>query len=138
MSLQDIPIKSESTESYSIGNLRALLAEIATRLDGLAGNGQSSSIDLHSLPFATGEYEQLRILLGEGEVNARIDAAGPSDVYETHYPGVWWVTHYNVEGDIIADSLEITTFPEILNSQPADIRHGLDRLRTQLEHEVPQ
>ncbi len=132
MSLQSIPIKTESVEPYSIGNLRALLAEIAARLERLASEGAASSMDINSLPFAPGEYEQLRALLGEGEVSARIDALGPSEVLETRYPGVWWVTHYNVEGDIIADTIEITEIPEILKSQPADMRGALESLNVQL------
>jgi hypothetical protein len=74
MNLQNIPIKIEDTEQYSIGNLRALLAEIATHLEKLAQDGTSGSIDLNSLPFAPGEYEQLRLLLGEGEATAHIRA----------------------------------------------------------------
>lgn len=136
MSLHSIPLKIENVPAYSIGNLRALLAEIAARLQRLAEDGAASSIDLKSLPFAPGEYDQLRRLLGTGEVSARIEAIGPSEVVETCYAGVWWVTHCNVEDDIIADSIEITTLPDILKSQPADIRDGLELLRAQLKHEV--
>ena len=133
-----IPIKIEDVEQYSIGNLRALLVEIAALLEKLACSGSAASIDLDSLPFAPGEYEQLRQLLGAGEVTAHIEAIGPSEIIETRYPGVWWVTHYNVEGDIVADSLEIATIPEILKSQPADIAAGLELLHTQLNDEVRQ
>ena len=121
MNLQNIPAKTENDQEYSIGNLRALLAEIRALLEKLAHDGSAGSIDLNSLPFAPGEYEQLRQLLGAGEVTAHIEAIGPSDVIETRYPGVWWVTHYNVEGDIVADLLEIAYIPEILKSQPEDI-----------------
>lgn len=138
MSLQSIPVKIENVEQYSIGNLRALLVEIAARLEKLAQQGFTSSIDLNGLPFAPGEYDQLRFLLGEGEVRAYIESIGPSDIIETRYSGVWWVTHYNVEGDIIADSIEITTLPEILKSQPADIEQGLELLHAQLDDEVRQ
>jgi HupH hydrogenase expression protein, C-terminal conserved region len=135
MNLQGIPIKTESAEPYSIGSLRALLAEIAARLERLVHDGHASSIDIHSLPFAPGEYEQLRTLLGQGEVSARLEAIGPSEVVETRYPGVWWVTHFNVEGDIIADSLEVAEIPEILKSQRADIEGGLELLQAQFNGE---
>lgn len=138
MNLQNIPIQVETGDACSIGNLRALLTEIATRLDHLARDGTCGSIDLNSLPFAPGEYEQLRLLLGEGEASARIEALGPSEIVETRYPGVWWVTHYNVEGDIVADSIEITPIPEILKSQPDDISMGLELIREQLNGEVQQ
>jgi hydrogenase-1 operon protein HyaF len=136
--LKDIPIYAQAEEAYSVGNIRALLAEIAARLEKLASDGETGMIDLNSLPMAPGEYEQLRQTLGQGEVSARIEAIGASEIIETHYPGVWWVTHYNVEGDIVADTLEITTMPEIIKSQPEDIRTGLKLLRAQLNDEVQQ
>jgi hydrogenase-1 operon protein HyaF len=134
--LNSIPIKIDDTEQYSIGSLRAILSEMATHLEKLAQDGTTGSIDLNSLPFAPGEYDQLRLLLGEGEVKAHIEALGPSDIVETRYPGVWWVTHYNVEGDIVADSIEITTIPELLKSQPEDIDMGLELIKAQLNDEV--
>jgi hydrogenase-1 operon protein HyaF len=134
--LNSIPIKVDDTEQYSIGSLRAILSEMATHLEKLAQDGTTGSIDLNSLPFAPGEYDQLRLLLGEGEVKAHIEALGPSDIVETRYPGVWWVTHYNVEGDIVADSIEITTIPELLKSQPEDIDMGLELIKAQLNDEV--
>jgi hydrogenase-1 operon protein HyaF len=136
--LNSIPIKVEDAERYSIGSLRAILSEIATCLEKLAQDGTTGSIDLNSLPFAPGEYDQLRLLLGEGEAKAHIEALGPSDIVETRYPGVWWVTHYNVEGDIVADRIEITTIPELLKSQPEDIGMGLELIKAQLNDEVQQ
>jgi hydrogenase-1 operon protein HyaF len=127
-----IPIHAQTGETYSIGNIRALLAEIVTCLEKLDHNNETGMIALSSLPFAPGEYEQLRLTLGRGEVSVRIDAIGPSEIFETQYPGVWWVTHYNVEGDIVADMLEITTIPEIIKSQPEDVHAGLERLQAQL------
>jgi HupH hydrogenase expression protein, C-terminal conserved region len=130
--LKDISVKIQDAQEYSIGNIRALLTEIAARLEKLAENGETGMIDLNSLPFAPGEYEQLRQALGQGEVSAHIEAIGPSEIIETRYPGVWWVTHYNVEGDIVADLIEIAHIPEILKSQPMDVREGLEILNAQL------
>jgi len=132
VNLQNIPIKIEGADEYSIGNIRALLSEVASRLEKLAENGETGMIDLNSLPFAPGEYEQLRQALGQGEVSARIEAIGPSEIFETRYPGVWWVTHYNVEGDIVADLIEIAWLPEILKSQREDLMEGLARLKNRL------
>ncbi|MGA9666328.1 MAG: hydrogenase expression/formation C-terminal domain-containing protein [Gallionella sp.] len=130
---QTITIHSSSGDAYSVGSIRALLAEIAARLEKLVQTGESGMIDLNSLPFAAGEYEQLRQTLGQGEVSARIDAIGPSEIIETRYPGVWWVTHYNVEGDIVADLIEVAWLPEIIKSQPEDVLAGLELLRAQLD-----
>jgi hydrogenase-1 operon protein HyaF len=131
--LKDIPIHAQAEEAYSVGNIRALLAEIAALLEKLVHNGATGMIDLNSLPLAPGEYEQLRQTLGQGEVSARIEAIGASEIIETHYPGVWWVTHYNVEGDIVADMIEIAWLPEIIKSQPEDVHAGLERLKAQLD-----
>lgn len=135
-SLQDIAVKVETTDTSSVGNIAALLAEIATRLEQLLSNDTTSLIDLKSLPMSAHEYEQLRFTLGQGEVTARLDAIGPSEIIETHYPGVWWITHYNIEGDIIADMIEITRAPEILHSQPEDMQAGLARLQSMLEEQA--
>jgi hydrogenase-1 operon protein HyaF len=131
MSLDDISIKV-AADLHSIGSVDALLNEIATRLQRFIATGESSMIDLKSLPFAPEEYEGLRTALGRGEVSARLETIGDSELYETHYPGVWWVTHYNVEGDVIADLIEIAAVPAILHSQPEDVRDGLERLQQQL------
>ena len=130
--LKDIPIYVQAEESYSVGNILALLAEIAARLEKLNEHGETGMIDLNSMPLAPGEYEQLRQTLGQGEVSAHIEAIGPSEIIETRYPGVWWVTHYNVEGDIVADMIEIAWLPEIIKSQPEDVKEGLARLKTRL------
>lgn len=132
MSLHDISIKV--ADAHTVGNIHAILNEIAARLDALVARKESSLIDLKSLPFSPGEYEQLRQALGRGEVTARLETFGDSEIYETHYPGVWWVTHYNVEGDIVADLIEIAPVPAILQSQPEDIHVGLARLRHILAH----
>ncbi|MCK9200846.1 MAG: hydrogenase expression/formation protein [Gallionella sp.] len=130
MSLQDIHIKV--ADAHSVGNVEAILNEIATRLDDFVNTSETGLIDLKSLPFSTDEYERLRAMLGRGEVTARLNSIGESEIYETHFPGVWWVTHYNVEGDIVADLIEIASVPAILQSQWEDVRTGLGRLRQTL------
>lgn len=137
MSLDNIAIKVEPADPHSVGNIGAIQNEIASRLEALAASGKTSLIDLKSLPFSAGEYEQLRIELGRGEVSARLEAIGISEITETQFPGVWWVTHYNVEGDIIADLLEIAPIPAILPSQPEDVRDGLKRLKQHIAQPDP-
>jgi len=131
MSLDDISIKV--ADLHSVGSVDALLNEIATRLARFVATGETSMIDLKSLPFSPSEYEALRTALGRGEVSARLETIGDSELYETHYAGVWWVTHYNVEGDVIADLIEIAAVPAILHSQPEDVQDGLERLKNMLE-----
>ncbi len=136
MTLQDIAIKVENEDSHSVGNISALLAEIAALLEKFLATGASAQIDLKSLPLGPLEYEQLRLTLGQGEVSARLEAIGPSEIAETYFPGVWWVTHFNVEGDIVADLIEIASCPGILASQPEDVQAGLARLHGILKEQA--
>ena len=115
-------------------NVRPLLHEIRHALQALADHGRTAIIDLRSIPLAPGEEERIIATLGCGEVRARIDALGPSDVIETRYPGVWLVTHYNQEQDIIGRFIEITSMPDILRSQAADIGQACAQLTAWLEH----
>jgi len=133
--LKGIPIAVDGTlpeAARSHGNAMPLLHEIEVLLGDLLATGKSASIDLRSLPMLPGDYEGLRAALGDGEVSARIDAMGPTQVRETAVHGVWWVTHYNGEDAVIAEFIEVTYMPEILRTHPADARLGLDKLRSRL------
>lgn len=114
-------------------NVKPLLHEIRHALQDLSDHGRCGIIDLRSIPLAPGEEDKIIATLGCGEVQARVDALGPSEVTETSYPGVWLVTHYNQERDIIGRFIEITAMPEILRSQDEDIRQACARLADHLE-----
>lgn len=111
------------------GNADALLHEILAMLEAFIATGQTGAIDLHSLPLTAADYEVLRTTLGDGEVHAHINVIGKTEVCETLYPGVWRLTYYNMEGDIVADLLEVTAIPEILKAPVEDVREGLACLR---------
>ena len=114
-------------------NVEPLLHEIRHALQELVDNGKTGIIDLRSIPLAPGEEDKIVATLGQGEVQARIDALGPSEINETRYAGVWLVTHYNDDGDIIGRFIEITAMPEILRSQSEDIRQACIRLGDHLQ-----
>jgi hydrogenase-1 operon protein HyaF len=117
-------------------NVEPLLHEIGHALQELAESGRTGIIDLRSIPLAPGEEDRIVATLGEGEVQARIDALGPSEITETRYAGVWLVTHYNDEQEIIGRFIEITAMPEILRSQDEDIRQACIRLGDYLQRTV--
>jgi hydrogenase-1 operon protein HyaF len=102
-------------------------------VDRLLETGETTTIDLASLPFGPGELEHLEATLGTGELSATLDALGASCVRETAYPGVWWLEHRNAADEIVGRFLEITRTPEILCSQDADIVVGRARLEDQLD-----
>ncbi|MDH3561587.1 MAG: hydrogenase expression/formation protein [Gammaproteobacteria bacterium] len=114
------------------GNVLPLLHEIKHALQRWLDHGEPAMIDLRSIPMAPGEEDELIGLLGEGEVHARLSALGPSDIYETGYPGVWLVTHYNDNEEIMSRFIEVIDMPSILKSQADDVRDGQERLAAQL------
>lgn len=127
--LEDIAVRVEAAGGPASAQVLAIAGEIEQHLDRLLSSGQSASIDLRSLPLASGDYEALRDLLGEGEVNARLESLGPSSIYETAIPGVWWTVHRNVNDEVMADLIEITDCPEIIKTQQADLAEAVARLR---------
>ena len=96
-------------------------------------SGSTSSIDLRSIPLAPGEEERLLAELGEGEIHAQLSALGPSEIIETRFPGVWLVTHYNAQDEIIGRFVDVCEIPQIMMAQTDDIRDGLEQLASQLE-----
>ena len=114
-------------------NVKPILHEIRHGLRKLLETGESSIIDLRSIPLAPGEEETIIDTLGCGEVHAKLNALGPSEIYETRFAGVWLITHFNEENSIISRFIEITVFPDILKSQSDDMTFALDLLEHELD-----
>lgn len=113
-------------------NVKPILHEIRHALDNLIKQGETSIIDLRSIPLAPGEEDSLIGTLGQGEVHARLDALGPSEIYETAYAGVWLVTHFNENNHVVSRFIEITEIPDVLKSQREDILHAREELASEL------
>lgn len=114
------------------GKARALLHELEAMLARFVQCGERGSIDLHGLPLLPGDHECLRATLGVGEVHARVQAMGVTEVHESAVPGIWWVRHRDEAGQVSAELLEVTDVPEILKTHPADVRRGWEALRARL------
>jgi len=119
-------------------NVQPILHEIRHSLERLLEQGQNSTIDLRSIPLAPGEEESILNTLGVGEVHARLDALGPSEIHETRYAGIWLVTHFNENNTIVSRFIEVTEFPDILKSQPGDMSDALTSLADDLETEITE
>jgi len=127
--LRDIEIRIESPDPpASHGNAAPILHEILHALKRLQHQGETTTIDLRAMPFGPGDEEQLRQALGRGEVQARLDSLGRSEIWETQYPGVWVLEHHNSAGEQIAWQIEITRIPEILQTPAEDLAESIDRL----------
>ena len=114
-------------------NVKPILHEIRHALEELLENGKTSIIDLRSIPLAPGEEDTIINTLGRGEIDAHLNALGPSDIYETRYSGVWLITHYNENESVVSRFIEITELPDILKSQREDMTCALEELTEELE-----
>lgn len=130
-----IPIVPEAAARH--GNALPLLHEIRHALAQLAEGGESTVIDLRSLPMTGDDWRELEAALGRGEVEATIEAGGTSTVRETNYPGVWLVEHAGEEGGLMARFIEVAEIPALLKSQPEDIQEALERLDQELAGDRP-
>jgi len=115
------------------GNGRAVLQEIAARLEELARTGQGAIIDLRALPLNRADYDQIRDELGMGAVAALVEAEGHSSIHESRYPGAWWVMHRDSAGEVVADLIEICAVPAILPAPAEDIALGAAALAEALQ-----
>ena len=113
-------------------NVQPILHEIRHALRKLINNGENSIIDLRSIPLAPGEEDTIINTLGCGEVHAKLNARGPSEIVETRFAGVWLITHYNEDNSIIGRFIEITALPDILKSQPEDMTFSPAQLESEL------
>ena len=119
-------------ESTSTGMARSVLTEISQLLNNLSERGESASISLRGLPMTGADRTQLDELLGRGEVRAELDLSGISEVWETRYPGVWWIRHQGLDGKIACEEIAVTPIPDILKTHPGDIRAAATRLADEL------
>jgi hydrogenase-1 operon protein HyaF len=125
-------------ENQLTWNVMPLLHQIRHALQNLLDNNISEVIDLRSIPLAPGEEDRLLQVLGTGEVQVKLNALGPSDIIETRFNGVWLVTHYNDENEIISRHIEITRMPDILLSQTHDMSDALQQLSDLLDEQNEQ
>jgi hydrogenase-1 operon protein HyaF len=116
----------------------AVLREIAGLLDALVRNPRcEGAIDLRSLPMDDADRRALRAALGNGEVDARCEAAGVSRVQETALAGVWWVVHCAVDGTAMVEQIVVARAPELLLAHPADIAAAHLALLARIDKPVP-
>ena len=115
------------------GNLLPILHQVRHALEELLDSGKETTIDLRALPLAPGEEKRLEEALGRGEIQVRLDALGESLFQETRYSGVWYITHWNAEGEVLGKTLEITRLPAMILAQEEEMRSALEALEERLQ-----
>jgi hydrogenase-1 operon protein HyaF len=95
------------------GLVDALIMEIADLLRRLIEHGEAGSTDPLRLPLSPSRL---------------LDAAGRSTIRETSFPGVWWTTHADDTGRVIAMLIEVAFVPHIVRADIDDVARGCQRL----------
>ncbi len=137
--LAQIPIRIEPARIKSTaavgglgGGVAAILSELVTLLERLAETGEPAMIDLRSLPTGPQDRDELQRVLGDGEVQATVDAQGLSNIRETGVSGLWWVEHRDGQGALVAEMIEVARVPLILASASDEIASGARALRERI------
>lgn len=132
-SLHQIPVHVEADPvAAEWGNALPVLHEIRHALEHLVETGESRVIDLNAMPFGPGDEQRLLDLLGQGEIEARLNALGVTEIRETAVPGVWLVDHRNADGERLVLHVEIAEVPAILRTQAEDLRDAVAALDARL------
>jgi hydrogenase-1 operon protein HyaF len=127
-----VEVNAGCSADTSTHNVLPLLHQLRHALAALIERDETTTIDLGALPLSPDDEQQIEAALGHGEITIQLDALGPSEIRETAFAGVWLVTHYNGDGDIMARFIEVTRVPAIVGADAHDIRQGLARLAGQL------
>jgi hydrogenase-1 operon protein HyaF len=138
--LTDIPVRIEPSAPIEApmaagglgGGVAAILSELVGLLERLADGGAAGSIDLRSLPMSPADRTQLQRVLGEGEVQATVEAQGVSKIRDTRVSGIGWVEHFDQQGEPIGELIEVSRVPEILASASDEMAAGARELRAQI------
>ena len=122
-----------AAQSVDTGNVTPLLHEIRHALARLIAHQTETVIDLRRIPLTPNEEAHLSTFLGSGEVQATVNAMGPTEIQETSYSGVWIVTHYNTEGEMLGKNITIAIVPGLVNAQIEEIQSSNDQFIADLE-----
>jgi len=139
----NIPIRIEPSENIDVpraplpqgglgGGVAAILSQLVSLLEALAGGNGSALIDLRSLPMSPQDRSELQRVLGQGEVTATVEADGPTRIRETGVSGVWWIEHFDRHKTLIAELIEVALVPQLLASAADEIGPAAQGLRARL------
>lgn len=116
------------TEVKTTGLANSIYFQILEALKTLLNEGKPEIISLKTLPLTPDDLEEMDNFLGLGEIEAKIDVAGLSKVWETKFSGVWRVRHLARDEKIVVDEIVIDYVPQILLSHSHDIEMAARKL----------
>ncbi|MCB1391484.1 MAG: hydrogenase expression/formation protein [Rhodobacteraceae bacterium] len=95
--------------------------------------GELHVINLTLLPHTPEDLDWLDLRLGEGSTDILSRGYGNCRIRATALPQVWRVQFYNSQDQLILDTFEVTTMPEVVLAAPEDLTDSARRLKDVLE-----
>lgn len=125
-----MPDKSKcESDVKTTGLANSLYFEILEAIQKLHNEGKPEIISLKTLPLTPQDLEEMDNFLGLGEIEAKIDVAGLSKVWETKFSGVWRVRHLARDEKVMVDEIVIDYVPQILLTHSHDIDMAIRKLQ---------
>ncbi|MBB3104816.1 hydrogenase expression/formation protein [Azomonas macrocytogenes] len=112
-------------------NAGPVLAELldAAQRHAEAGLGMARVVNLSLLPFSPEDHRFLAEQLGDGAVVMLSRGYGSCRIASTATPGIWRVQYFNSTDQLILDTLEVTTIPQVACAAQEDVEDSSERLR---------
>lgn len=133
--LEDIPVFTNLDLSHEDRSMvDAVIIELLQLMDNYLLTQTAGAVDIKSLPLSDDACSLLKSKMGLGEVNAVVRLSGDTEVYETAFSGVWWITHKNIDGRVLAEHIEVGRVPAILCSHNEDIKQAREKLYQQVSN----
>ncbi|MGR9052744.1 MAG: hydrogenase expression/formation C-terminal domain-containing protein [Gammaproteobacteria bacterium] len=129
--LNEIPVKVELTGDAN-SMLLPVLHGMNAMLKTLIETGRGDILDLRHEPLTLEDIAELKALLGQGEIDANLTALGSTNIRETGIPGIWWITHFNDQGNVTSEFIEISTCPDMLKTFPDELGASLLRFHDKI------
>ncbi len=118
-------------------NAVPILNEIYENLKEFYETGKKYTIFTNKIPLSDEDREFLNEVLGEGQVKIKIESDfQPAELKETKIFGVWIGIIYDKNGNPMAETIEITDFPDLAKSQKEDILDSIKILEKTLKEFV--
>jgi hydrogenase-1 operon protein HyaF len=107
----------------------ALVAEVLEKSREHRDGDIAHVINLTLLPHTPQDLAHLDAALGQGAATVLSRGYGNCRVEATAVPKVWRVRFFNSMDQLILDTIEVTTIPEVVLAAPEDLRDSAARLR---------
>lgn len=108
-------------------NAPSLSHEIFAKANGFAP-GSEEVINLTLLPLTPEDMAFLTQCLGLAGLSILAKGYGDCRIRQTGLSNVWWVQYLNSTGQLILNTLEITSLPNVVMAAPEDLEDSASRL----------